>query len=145
MVNALRYYPNVHMRNVNMYNYSIGTLAERWIKKDLILKSQYFADHLAAFLRLLTLYKYGGIHMGKDFVVQRNFDDLAPNFAGIEGSEGAFSISHGLFGFDSAEVGHSIIDMILRFVQVISFTVHVDPFFLIVLQRTHSQLHARSF
>lgn len=111
--NALRSYPNVKFRNVNWYNFSIGTPVENWIKKDIILVSKHYIAHLSDFIRLISIYKYGGIHLDMDFVVLRSFDDLPSNFAGEERSD---SINNAIFGFEANDVGHKMVERILRLV-----------------------------
>lgn len=111
VINALKSYPNIHFRTVDWYQYAIGTPAEQWIKKDMIFKSKFFNVHLSDLLRLITLYKYGGIYFDLDFVIQRNLDDLPPNFAGAQIEN---DINNAVFGFDNKDVGHDLINLILR-------------------------------
>lgn len=111
VINALKTYPNVHFRTVDWYKYAIGTPAEQWIKKDIIFKSKYFNVHLSDLLRLVTLYKFGGVYFDLDFVIQSNLDNLSPNFAGAQIEN---DINNAVFGFERNGVGHKLIDMILR-------------------------------
>lgn len=114
VLKALTSYPNIHFRSVNWYNYAIYTPAEEWAKQDLILTSPNYIAHLSDFIRLVTLYKYGGIHFDLDFIIKKSLDDMPVNFAGAEHND---SISNAVIGIESNNVGHKIIELILRFVQ----------------------------
>lgn len=110
---ALRSYLNVHYRTVDWYNYAIGTPAEEWMKNEFVFKSRYSMVHLSDILRLISLHKFGGIYMDMDFIIQRNLDDLPPNFGSTQ-MEG--DINNAILGFETKDVGHQIIDMMLRYI-----------------------------
>lgn len=112
-ISALKSYPNVHFRNVNWYNYAIGTLAEQWIKQDIILQSPNHISHLSDFLRFISLYRFGGIHFDLDFIIQQNLNVMPRNFAGAETNN---SVNVAVLGLESQGVGHKIAEMALRFV-----------------------------
>lgn len=111
VVRVLQTYSNVHFRHINLYTYSIDTPAEDWIKTDKIFLSQYLIAHMADYLRFLTLYKFGGIYLDLDVVVRQSFDEMPINFAGAE-SDNLTSTS--VLGFDSDDIGHKIIEMIIK-------------------------------
>lgn len=114
-ISALKSYRNIHFRNVNWYNYAIGTLAEQWIKEDFIHQSQHHLYHLSVFLRFLSLYKFGGIHFDLDFIVQQNMDSMPRNFAGAETNN---SVDIAVLGLKSKGVGHKIARMLLRYASI---------------------------
>lgn len=116
IINALQFYPNIQLRNVNPITYSIGTPAQDWIKTNRIFLSSYLDTHLSEYLRFLTLYKFGGIHIDLDMIVLANFDHLPLNFAGAESNN---HTNIGAIGFGSDRLGHRIIEMVLRFVDFI--------------------------
>lgn len=120
---ALKSYPNIHFRNVNLYDFSVGTIAEKWIKKDLILSSEFHFTHLSDYLRLITLNKFGGIYFDTNFVFQKRFVG-PPNFGGEIAPD---LISNAVIGFDSRFVGHTIVEMVLR------YSILIFPPFLISL------------
>lgn len=94
-----------------MANYSMGTPAEEWFKRKAIYYSRYLNAHMADYLRLITLYHFGGIHLDFDVIVLRNIGKLPPNFAAATSDEW---ISNGAMGFESDCVGHKIVEVILR-------------------------------
>lgn len=114
-ISALKSYPNINFKNVNWYNYAIGTLAEQWIKKDLIFRSppSHRISHLSDFLRFISLYRFGGIHFDLDFIIQKNLQVLPRNFAGAETNN---SVNVAILGLESQGNGHKIAEMALRLV-----------------------------
>lgn len=114
MLKALSSYPNIQYRNVNWYNYSVGSPVEEWIKEDEILKTKHYLGHLSDFLRFLSIYKFGGIHVDLDFIVLKSFDDLLPNFIGAQEPD---CLQSSIFGFDKTDLGHKFAEMHLRFAK----------------------------
>lgn len=108
---ALVTYPNIHFRNLNPVNYSIGTPGEEWIKLKAIYYSRYLNDHMADYLRLITLYTFGGICLDFNVIVLRNIGNLPPNFAAAKSEDW---VSNGVMGFESDCVGHKFVEMVLR-------------------------------
>lgn len=111
IMNALLAYPNIHFRNLNLRAYSVDTPAEDWIKTDKLFLSSFLIAHTADYLRFLTLYRFGGIYFDLDVIVQKNLDEMPPNFAG---AESANYTAIGAMGFEADDVGHKIVEMIVR-------------------------------
>lgn len=116
IIDALLHYKNIEFRNVNPITYSIGTPGQDWIKSDRLFLSNHLDIHLSEYLRFLTLYKFGGIHMDLDMIVLGNLDHLPSNFVGAESNN---HTNIGAIGFESHRLGHTIIQMVLRFVDFI--------------------------
>lgn len=114
IIAALKSYQNIHFRNVDIYEFSKNTPAEQWIKQDRIFTSAFFVAHLSDYLRLIALFKFGGIYQDLDFVNIKSFDSLPPNFAPQETPSCAY-INNSVLGFESNDVGHTIVERILRF------------------------------
>lgn len=112
---VVKSYPNVHFRNVDIYNYSRGTPAEAWIKEDRIFSSPNYRFHLSDYLRLISLYKFGGIYFDTDFLIVQNFDRLPPNFAPQERPDAEY-INNSVLGFESTGFGHKFVERILRYI-----------------------------
>lgn len=113
-MSALTQYPNIQFRSVNIYKYAENTPAKDWIERnDQIFLSKYVIEHVSDYLRLLTLYKFGGIYFDLDTIIQRNLDDMPLNFAGAKDNR---VIGNAIMGFDSTGAGHQIVEMLVRFV-----------------------------
>ncbi|XP_031631984.1 lactosylceramide 4-alpha-galactosyltransferase-like isoform X2 [Contarinia nasturtii] len=111
IVSTLKSYPNIHFRNLDLYNYSMGTLGEYWIKKDLIFSTSYHLAHLSDYLRFLTLFKFGGVYMDMDIIVRKTLDGFPPNFGGEEDPN---SINCAILGLESKDAGHKISELVVR-------------------------------
>lgn len=69
---------------------------------------------MSDFLRYLVLYKYGGIYLDLDVVVQKNLDELPANFCGIEKEELEIAdLNVAVFGLQN-KTGHHISELCLR-------------------------------
>lgn len=59
-------YDNIHIRYLNIYEFSKGTVLEELISNNAILKSKYPTEHMADVLRVLILHRYGGTYLDLD-------------------------------------------------------------------------------
>lgn len=62
-------------------------------------------------LRYLTLYKFGGVFLDLDVVVQQNFDQLGQNFAGDDSVD---AIGCGVIHFGNDKIGRKVAEQCLR-------------------------------
>lgn len=113
MINALRSYNNVHFRWVNLNTYAHGTPLESFSENGLLFLSKFVVSHTSDFLRYLSLFRFGGIHLDLDVVVQKNLDTLAPNFSGAQNE---LQIAVGAMGFQQDPIGHMILEYCLKLV-----------------------------
>lgn len=104
-------YPNIHILNVDLWRYAIGTPLEEWINSEKIFHSGFFNWHLSDVLRFITLYRYGGIYADLDFVVKKSFDDLGENFAGNDWGD---VVAPGLMHLSQSGIGHIIAKRCMR-------------------------------
>lgn len=110
---GLKSYPNVHIRNINPYNLSKGTLAEQWIKEDRIFTSRSYRFHISDYLRIITLSKFGGIYFDLDMIILKNLDDLPPNFTSRENPRRNY-VNNSSLGFKIKGIGRILLEMLLR-------------------------------
>lgn len=75
------------------------------MQKDELFESEYFVSHASDYLRFLTLYKFGGIYMDLDVVVQKSFEKVELNFAG---AESIHDVGSGIISFSQNGIGHEI-------------------------------------
>lgn len=113
IINALKSYPNIHLRNVNLWTYARNTPLADWINAGDLFLSKYMNSHASDFLRYLSLYKFGGTYMDLDVVVKKNLDNIAPNYSGAESSE---FVAAGVMSFDHDDFGHKIAELCLKYV-----------------------------
>lgn len=76
-----------------------------------LFRSKYLVSHMSDYLRYLTLYRYGGVYLDLDVVVQQNLDHLSPNFSGIQDS-GVVAV--GAMGFQQNPIARMILDLCLQ-------------------------------
>lgn len=104
-------YPNIYLRNVNMTTFAVGTPIEELEKRGDVYASKFNVSHLSDVIRLVILYKYGGLYLDADFIILRNLDDIASTFFATE-SVGL--MSNGAIGFTQNGFGHDLLDTIMR-------------------------------
>lgn len=114
MIKLLNEFPNVFLRNVNMTLFANGTPMESLERSAKVYQSNVVAVHLSDVVRLLVLYRYGGIYMDMDMVALRSYDDLPTNFFAME-YDGY--LNNGALGISRTGFGHQLYEKILRFVD----------------------------
>lgn len=56
----------------------------------------------------MSMYKFGGIYMDLDVVVQKSFEHVEPNFTGAESNK---QIAAGIMSFAPSGFGHHVAEM----------------------------------
>lgn len=72
LIDAITAYSNVHLRLLNLFEFSRNTPLETFIHTDKLDKSKFQVSHTSDVLRILTLWKYGGTYLDLDVIVLRN-------------------------------------------------------------------------
>lgn len=118
---ALSRYANVRVRNVNLWTYTNDTPADLWWQHHSgdLFASGYMSVHMSDLLRLVSLYRWGGIYMDLDFVVRRSFDQMPATF-GSEEIPGY--VANAMMGYGRHGVGHMIVGELLS-----EFVRHYNP------------------
>ncbi|XP_034474047.1 lactosylceramide 4-alpha-galactosyltransferase-like [Drosophila innubila] len=111
ITDAIISYKNVKLRHVNLWRFAEGTPVEDWVKKDDLFRSRYLVNNISNLLRLLMLYRYGGIYMDMDVVVLRSFEDETVNFLCPESK---ISITNAVIGLKPKGFGHKLGELFLR-------------------------------
>jgi len=99
------HYPNIQVYSLTFEQYFADTPFEQWFRDARWQHSPHQVAHLSDYLRILSLWKGGGIYMDTDFVVLRSMEGLA-NFSC---NESPGMTSNGLIGLD---VGHPLLDIL---------------------------------
>ncbi|KAH8263401.1 hypothetical protein KR044_008257, partial [Drosophila immigrans] len=111
LIEALQSYKNVHLRQLNIWRYAMGTPIEDWVNKGDLFESSFLTEHTSDLLRLMSLYRYGGIYMDIDVVVLRSMENLALNYVGAEDAE---TLCNAVLSLGPKDKGHEIAEIFLR-------------------------------
>lgn len=110
-VKILNSYKNVHLRNVNMETFAKNSPLDL-DHRDRVYSAKHPVIHLADFLRLQVLYKYGGIYIDTDFIIFKNFDRLVQTF--ITREHTYESLNNGIMAFSHNGSGHELLHHIME-------------------------------
>lgn len=102
--------PNVHLRNVNISTLALNTPMLELEQSGRVYRSPNVAIHLADVVRLLVLYKFGGVYLDTDMIARRSFADLPPVFLAAEPDE----LSNAAMGSTHDGFGHAFFHTIIR-------------------------------
>ncbi|KAL7741841.1 hypothetical protein ACLKA6_012060 [Drosophila palustris] len=111
IIEALLSYKNVELRRVNLWRFAEGTPVEEWVKTDKLFRSKFMMNNISNLLRILCLYRFGGIYMDMDVVVLRSFENVPLNFLGAELKE---FVSNAVIGLEPEGFGHKLGELFLR-------------------------------
>ncbi|KAH8376753.1 hypothetical protein KR093_001155 [Drosophila rubida] len=111
LIEALQSYKNVHFRQLNIWRYAKGTPIEDWVNKGDLFESSFLTEHASDLMRLMSLYRYGGIYMDIDVVVLRSMENLPLNYVGAEDSE---TLCNAVLSLEPKGKGHEIAELFLR-------------------------------
>lgn len=70
-MHTLRSYRNIFFRRVNIQNYCLSTPAEALMASDQIFQSSFLTETLSDILRFVALFRFGGIYLDTDTIVQQ--------------------------------------------------------------------------
>jgi lactosylceramide 4-alpha-galactosyltransferase len=65
---ALKSYPNINIRYFNLEEYTKNTPLEEFVRNNTLAKSRYPVEHTSDTMRILTIYKYGGLYLDLDVI-----------------------------------------------------------------------------
>ncbi|KAH8392860.1 hypothetical protein KR215_004648, partial [Drosophila sulfurigaster] len=111
LIDAILSYPNVQLRQLNLMRFAVGTPIEDWLKDGKLFKSDYPIVHISDLLRLLTLYRFGGIYLDLDVVLLRSLEQVPLNFAGAESDT---HVANGVLSLAPTDFGHQFATSCLR-------------------------------
>uniref|UniRef100_A0A182QVJ1 Alpha 1,4-glycosyltransferase domain-containing protein n=1 Tax=Anopheles farauti TaxID=69004 RepID=A0A182QVJ1_9DIPT len=81
---ALIRFPNVHFRWLDVERITRDTPVYDVLKSEELYRRTNGAEYLSEVLRLVLLYRYGGIYLDLDVVTLKSLDFYNPNFVGAE-------------------------------------------------------------
>lgn len=115
--------PNVHVKVIEMKNFTKNTPLEKLFEKPLNSPEKYIKYHRSDLLRYTLLWKYAGIYFDLDIISQKPLNSLDSNFVV---SQVAYDTNKknqkivagaGVINFDSNEIGRNISNIILTDLQ----------------------------
>lgn len=104
-------FKNVLFRSFDPINFTIATPVEDFFRSGKHRNSMFYETHLADILRLVVLWKYGGLYFDLDVVVLKNFDKLGEDYLG---KANEFVLMSGTMQFSGTGIGHTVADLSLR-------------------------------
>lgn len=112
VVDALLDCPNVHFNNVNLTRFFDNPLVYDFVFKENKLFTANFGKYqVSNLLRLMVLYKYGGVYIDSDFIIKQAFPEEEPTFFAAEESD---SIGNSVIGFGSDGPGRYLARSLIR-------------------------------
>lgn len=108
-VQALLHYDNIKIKMITVEEYVKETIVESFIESGSFSKTNYLTAHLSDVLRLVTMWKYGGIYLDLDVIILQRLDLWSKNFACLENSK---DINNAVLGFDR-NIGKNLLETII--------------------------------
>lgn len=112
ILKALQSYSNIFLRNINIPKYVKGTPVEEWLMSGKLFTSIHLHVHVSDFLRLLTIYKYGGTYLDLDFIFLQSLDGLQRNYLTEQHDQ---RVANSVIDFTHNSIGHEMITVILLY------------------------------
>lgn len=98
------------LRNLNLPKFVKGTPVEKWLMNGDLFSSKYLQVHVSDFLRLLTIYKYGGSYFDLDFIFLKSLENVQRNYLTEQHDQ---VVANSVVDFTHNSIGHEIITVIL--------------------------------
>lgn len=111
VIESLLKHRNIFFRNNNLWSYTKDTPAEGWFRGETIFRSDFLSIHLSEFLRLVTLWRYGGIYINLDVLVLDDLYYFPPNTIGALDNS---TVSNAVINIENSEGGHRMVTTILK-------------------------------
>nr|AEE63354.1 unknown [Dendroctonus ponderosae] len=103
LLHSLTAYPNVKLLHFDLQQFIQDSPVEELWSSGRIKESRYPVAHVSDILRLLTLWKFGGIYLDLDVIVLKSLTTLPENFAGAQSVD---LVANGVMGFSRTGKGH---------------------------------------
>ncbi|KAL0098335.1 hypothetical protein PUN28_002444 [Cardiocondyla obscurior] len=120
LVNILETYNNVYVRRVRLSTYITNTPIEDWFWANIRILWQnrdWLKKDFHDYIRMLTLWKFGGLSLNLNSIVLTSLDELT-TFTGVENNR---DMGIGVFGVDaSTNFGRSFVDICLDIIKNIN-------------------------
>ncbi|KAH8377508.1 hypothetical protein KR093_005772 [Drosophila rubida] len=114
ILDAIQSYRNVNLRYLNIWRYVKDTPIEKWFIKGDLFHSQFLPEHMSDLLRLITLYRFGGIYLDLDVVVLRSLELVPLNYVGAHDNE---TLGNAVISVEPRGIGHELTELLLHYYQ----------------------------
>ncbi|KAL5279475.1 hypothetical protein ACFFRR_003846 [Megaselia abdita] len=111
VIKALLKYKNIFLRNNNLWIYTEDTPAGGWFRGESIFRSDFLTTHLSEFMRLVTLWRYGGIYVNLDVLVLDDLYYFPPNTIGALDNS---TVGNAVINVDDGGESHNVVATILK-------------------------------
>jgi lactosylceramide 4-alpha-galactosyltransferase len=118
IIEALKEYKNIKISALNIDELSRGSPLEDFIKSKILLNSKYMVEHTSDVFRYLVLWKYGGVYMDMDMILQRSFYEFPTNFACLQQD----NIINGAVLRFEGELGRELVEVMMK-----DMSLHFQP------------------
>ncbi|KAH8402945.1 hypothetical protein KR222_000558 [Zaprionus bogoriensis] len=115
LVDAILRYDNVQLRRLDLTRYAENTPIEKWLQKGDLSRSSFLIEHTSDLLRLLSLYRYGGIYLDLDVVVLRSLEHVPLNYVGAHDDS---TLGNAVISMEPSGVGHEFAAIFLHDFEV---------------------------
>lgn len=110
---TLQQFENIKFGRIHIAEFARETPLARLLKKQRFKSSVYPLENISNCLRLLTLYKWGGIYLDTDVIVTRSLESLGPNWVG---KEDARNVNTAVLALSRDRIGKELIEDLLEYV-----------------------------
>lgn len=109
-------YQNIFFRNSNMWKFAEGCPhAVEFLERGRLFESYELPVDMSNFVRLLRLWRYGGIYMDTDIIVMKSLEKFTSNFAGIGEDDGTgTSLNNALMSLEPHGFGHGMAEQFVE-------------------------------
>lgn len=112
-IDLTQIFPNIQFRRVHIVEYAKDTPVEKLVANGALNRTRWPISHTSDILRIITLYKWGGVYLDLDVVVAKSLDELPRNWVAKESGD---VVASSLLSFYRDDVGRMFADAVLRFV-----------------------------
>lgn len=109
-IKSLLTYKNVEIQIHTVDEFIKGTFLQPFFDSGELYKTEFFTNNLSNVLRLLALWKTGGIYLDLDVIVTKPLDEMPSNFACAESK---YSVNNAVLKLDQ-NLGRNLSYLVLK-------------------------------
>lgn len=117
-MSLLKKYKNINFFRIHFSKYIRGTPLKRKFATGFLNKSKWRVHHTADVLRVITLYKWGGVYVDLDVIIVKSFDGLTNNWVAKEAPN---VMAAGFLAISKDKIGRQFSKAAMRYYGLFSF------------------------